>query len=66
MHCTAWQDAYRGIVCDRYLDTMTVEATTVRARNFPDNTLVAKDKDKGRRICRLHDNPGFFLGEDPS
>ena len=46
VHCTAWQEAYRGIVCDHYLDTMTVDATTARARNFPDNTLVAKDKDK--------------------
>ena len=46
VHCTSWQEAYRGIVSDRYLDTMTVEATTARARNFPDNTLVAKDKDK--------------------
>ena len=46
VHCTAWQEAYRGIVCDRYLDTMTVEATTARARKFPDNTLVAKDKEK--------------------
>lgn len=46
VHCTAWQEAYRGIVNNRYLDTMTVEATTARARNFPDNTLVAKDKDK--------------------
>ena len=46
VHCTSWQEAYRGIVCDRYLDTMTVEATTARARNFPDNTLVAKDKEK--------------------
>ena len=46
VHCTAWQEAYRGIVCDRYLDTMTVEATTARARQFPDNTLIAKDQDK--------------------
>ena len=46
VHCTSWQEAYRGIVCDMYLDTMTVEATTARARKFPDNTLVAKDKDK--------------------
>ena len=46
MHCTAWQEAYRGIVCDRYLDSMTVEATTARARKFPENTLVAKDKEK--------------------
>ena len=22
VHCAAWQEAYRGIVCDRYLDTM--------------------------------------------
>ena len=46
VHCTSWQEAYRGIVCDRYLDTMTVEATTARARKFPENTLVAKDGDK--------------------
>ena len=46
VHCTAWKEAYRGIVCDRYLDTMTVEATTARALQFPDNTIVAKDKDK--------------------
>ena len=46
VHCTAWQEAYRGIVCDRYLDSMTVEATTARARQFPENTLVAKDKEK--------------------
>ena len=46
VHCTAWQEAYRGIVCDRYLDSMTVEATTARARKFPENTLVAKDKEK--------------------
>ena len=46
VHCTAWQEAYRGIVCDQYLDTMSVEATTARARQFPENTLVAKDKDK--------------------
>ncbi|SCY48974.1 Acetyltransferase (GNAT) family protein [Lachnospiraceae bacterium XPB1003] len=46
VHCTAWQEAYRGIVCDQYLDSMTVEATTARARQFPENTLVAKDKEK--------------------
>ena len=31
VHCVSWQKAYRGIVCDRYLDSMTVEATTARA-----------------------------------
>ena len=46
VHCTSWQEAYRGIVCDRYLDTMTVEATTARARQNPGNTLVAKDGEK--------------------
>ena len=46
VHCTSWQKAYRGIVSDRYLDTMTVEATTARARQYPENTLVAKDKEK--------------------
>ena len=46
VHYTSWQEAYRGIVCDRYLDSMTVEATTARARQFPENTLIAKDKEK--------------------
>ena len=46
VHCTSWQEAYRGIVCDQYLDTMTVAATTARARKFPENTLVAKDQEK--------------------
>ena len=46
VHCIVWQEAYRRIVCDRYLDSMTVEATTARARRFPDNTLVAKDREK--------------------
>ena len=46
VHCTSWQEAYRGIVSDRYLDSMTVEATTARARQFPENTLIAKDKGK--------------------
>ena len=46
VHCTSWQEAYRGIVCDRYLDSMTVAATTARARQFPENTLIAKDKEK--------------------
>ena len=45
VHCTSWKEAYRGIVCDRYLDSMTVEATTARARQFPENTLIAKDKE---------------------
>ncbi len=46
VYCTSWQDVYRGIVCDRYLDSMTVEATTARARQFPENTFIAKDKEK--------------------
>ena len=46
VHCTSWQEAYRGIVCDSYLDSMTVEATTARARQFPENTIIAKDRDR--------------------
>lgn len=46
VHCTSWQETYRGIVCDRYLDSITVEATTARARKFPEDTLIAKDKEK--------------------
>jgi len=46
VHCTAWKEAYRGIVSDRYLDSMTVEATTARAKQFPENTLIAKDGER--------------------
>ena len=46
VHCTSWKEAYRGIICDQYLDSMTVEATTARARRFPENTLVAKDRER--------------------
>ena len=46
VHCTSWQEAYRGIVCDRYLDSMTVEAATARARQLPENTFIAKDREK--------------------
>ena len=46
VHCTSWQEAYRGIVCDSYLDSMTVEATTARARQFPENTIIAKDQER--------------------
>lgn len=55
VHCTSWQEAYRGIVCDRYLDSMTVEATTARARQFPGNTLVAYDilSVKGKGVGKI-------------
>ena len=41
-----FQQGVGELLNDRWLDTMTVEATTARARKSPENTLVAKDKDK--------------------
>ena len=62
VHCTSWQEAYRGIVCDQYLDTMTVEATTARARQFPENTLKGhKSRQPLQRPAGLHLSMGRIL-----
>ena len=59
MHCTAWQEAYRGIVSDRYLDTMTVEATTARARLSDYNTIFVWVFENNERAIRFYHKYGF-------
>ena len=43
VHYTAWQEAYRGIVDQRYLDAMTPEKCLLAAQKWRDNILVALD-----------------------
>lgn len=43
VHWKSWQESYRGIVDDAYLDRMTVSRCEEMASRYPENTLVAKD-----------------------
>ena len=43
VHWKSWQESYRGIVDDGYLDRMTVSRCEEMASRYPENTLVAKD-----------------------
>ena len=46
VHWKSWQESYRGIVDDGYLDRMTVSRCEEMASRYPENTLVAKDGDR--------------------
>ena len=52
VHCTSWQEAYRGIVSDRYLDSMTVAATTARA-TVPGKHPGRQGSGERRRVRRI-------------
>ncbi len=43
VHWKSWQESYRGIVDDGYLDRMTIRRCEEMASCYPENTLVAKD-----------------------
>ena len=43
VHWKSWQESYRGIVDQGYLDRMTVSRCEEMASRYPENTLVAKD-----------------------
>ena len=45
VHWKSWQEAYKGIVDQRYLDALTLEKCESIAHSFPDNTIIAKDED---------------------
>ena len=53
VHCTSWQEAYRGIVCDRYLDTMTVEANNGTRAAVPGKYADREGSGESRRICGI-------------
>ena len=43
VHWKSWQESYRGIVDDGYLDRMTLAQTEEKAFRWRDNIFVAKD-----------------------
>lgn len=43
VHWKSWQDAYKGIVDQSYLDSMTLAKCEEIAFKWPDNLIVAKD-----------------------
>ena len=46
VHYRSWQESYRGLLPDSYLDGMSYEQCYAIARRWPDNILVAKDGDR--------------------
>ena len=46
VHWKSWQESYRGIVDDGYLDRMTLAQTEEKAFLWRDNILVAKDGER--------------------
>ena len=43
VHWRSWQEAYRGIVSQDYLDRLTLEKCEKMAFSWPENTFVAKE-----------------------
>lgn len=43
VHWKSWQEAYPGIVDQRYLDALTLDKCEKRAYQWPDNIIIAKD-----------------------
>lgn len=46
VHWISWQEAYRELIDEAYLNSMTLEKCTSIAFKWQDNILVAKDGDK--------------------
>lgn len=46
VHWKSWQEAYRGLIDQAYLDSLTLDKCVKTAYQWPDNILVAKDGDK--------------------
>ncbi len=46
VHWRSWHDTYPGLVIQEYLDKLTLEKCEEIAFSWPDNLLVAKDKDR--------------------
>lgn len=45
VHYRSWQEAYKGLVDQSYLDALTLDKCMDIARRYPDNVLVALDED---------------------
>ena len=46
VHYSSWQEAYKGLIDQAYLNSMTLEKCTSMAFKWQDNILVAKDGDR--------------------
>ena len=46
VHWRSWHDTYPGLVSQEYLDKLTLEKCEEIAFSWPDNLLVAKDKER--------------------
>ncbi len=46
VHWKSWQEAYKGIVDQNYLDSLTLEKCEEIAFKWPDNLIVAKEGDR--------------------
>ena len=42
VHWKSWQEAYSGIVDQRYLDSLTLEKCEKTAYRWPDDMIIAK------------------------
>ena len=46
VHWRSWHEAYPGMVCQAFLDQLTLEKCEKMAFSWPENTLVAKDGER--------------------
>ena len=46
VHWKSWQEAYKGMVDQNYLDSLTLEKCEEMAFKWPDNLIVAKEGDR--------------------
>ena len=46
VHRKSWQEAYKGIIDQEYLDRLSLEKCEEMAFKFRDNVLIAKDNDR--------------------
>lgn len=53
---TGWQNAYRGIIDDKYLDSMLVSEQIDRIKNYSSETVFVAEKDSEiLAFCRFYD-----------
>ncbi len=45
VHWKSWQESYKGIVNQEYLDNLTLDKCVASAHKWPNNVLIAKDGD---------------------
>jgi len=46
VHWKSWQEAYRGLISQKYLDNLTIETCEEYANKYQENTIIAKDGEK--------------------